>query len=43
MDQLTAMRMFVIVVKNRSFKATAAEMSIAPSVVSKHLSFKKAT
>ena len=39
MDQLTAMRMFAIIAKNRSFKAAAAEMGVAPSVVSKHLSF----
>ena len=38
MDQLTAMRMFALIAKNRSFKAAATEMGVAPSVVSKHLS-----
>ena len=39
MDQLTAMRMFAIIAKNRPFKVVAAEMGVTPSVVSKHLSF----
>ena len=39
MDQLTAMRMFATIAKRRSFKVAAAEMGVAPSVVSKHLSF----
>ena len=38
MDQLTAMRIFAVIAKNRSFKAAAAEMGVAPSVVSKYLS-----
>ena len=37
MDQLTAMRVFTMIAKNRSFKAAAAEIGVAPSVVSKHL------
>lgn len=37
MDQLTAMRLFTLIAKNRSFKAAAEEMGVAPSVVSKHL------
>ena len=37
MDQLTAMRLFTLIAKNRSFKAAAVEMGVAPSVVSKHL------
>ena len=44
MDQLIEMRVLAIIAKNRSFKAATAEMGVAPSVVSKHLSFlKKAT
>ena len=39
MGQLTAMRMFAIIAENRSFKAAVAELGVAPSVVSKHLSF----
>ena len=37
MDQLTAMRLFTLIAKNRSFKSAAEEMGVAPSVVSKHL------
>ena len=37
MDQLTAMRLFALIAKNRSFKAAASEMGVAPSVVSEHL------
>ena len=32
------MRIFTVIAKNRFFKAAAAEMGVAPSVVSKHLS-----
>ena len=41
MDQPTAMRMFAIIAKNRSFKAATGGMAVAPSVVSKHLSFQE--
>ena len=37
MDQLTAMRLFTLIAKNRSFKLAAEDMGVAPSVVSKHL------
>ena len=37
MEQLTEMRVFTMIAKNRSFKAAAAEIGVAPSVVSKRL------
>ena len=37
MDQPTTMRVFTMIAKNRLLKAAAAEISVAPSVVSKHL------
>ena len=37
MDQLTAMRVFVAIATNHSFKIAAEHLDMTPSVVSKHL------